>query len=125
MPNFVYIPPTPKCDAIIKPINENYRGNINHVTIYRGGDAIFYKNKSGVGKRYDIASDASPFCSLSDGLPSDDRLRGLDDVNLKKLSVIIGVSLDDLIEIRELEKEHNPPKPYIYERYLIPQKKKS
>lgn len=113
MPNFVYIPSKNKGDPVIEPISKgDYKGNINHVTVYRGGDAIFYKDKRGVGNRYDITSDASPFCSLSDGLPSDDRLRGLDDTHLRKLSAIISVSLDDLVEIRSIEVEHNVPRPY-------------
>lgn len=94
MPNFVYTPPKNKGDPIIKPINMgDYKGNISYVLVYTEGDAILYKNKKGNGTRFDIAP--TPLSeSLRHGLPSNDRLRGLDDRNLRKLSAITGISLD-------------------------------
>ena len=66
-----------------------------------------------MNKRFDIATTPASE-SIRHGLPSNDRLRGLDDTHLRKLSAVTGVSIDDLVEIRNLEIEHNPPKPYIY-----------
>ena len=104
MPNFEYVNNRLDGDPIIKPV-KGYPTQISFVLIYPEGDAIFYLSRTGKSERFDITSiNNSPLSeSARYDLPCNKLISFTND-NINKLSSITGIKLEDLLEVREIER---------------------
>ena len=99
-------------DKSMIKLREGMSGIVEYVEAHENGDRIFYR---GSNKTHYLTFEIADYDNRSDSmkhrLPSSDRLRSYDDSHLSSVSQITGIPLAELIEIRELEKNLNLPKP--------------
>ena len=107
MAKYEFVSPSDeKGDPLIRRIDSE-TGIVDFLLIRREGDTIYY-NAKGNRRHYDIFR-ISPYGndiqSQMCNFPSDDRLRAFSDGDLSRLSQITKIPVDELIEIRDLERE--------------------
>jgi hypothetical protein len=104
---FAYLPE----QSVIR-LAPGWKGMVDHVDVRPNGDLIWYRGGSRTHYlTFEIADYDAGSDSRKHGLPSADRLRGFDDKALQALARITAIPLDELKEIRELERSAQVDRP--------------